>query len=165
MESPKEFLDALHGNLQRSGVDVEMLPLDHICHRVATGERYLELCAELAGKGELLGEQVVNDRPIAVFRLQEPWHFNHRLIDVVEVPAPKQGSCYAEGFEHAEFVVRDLEEFVARHGSLAWDLKGLHKPHNAEARLRFGAISAKFHRRALADVIAEESAARKQSSR
>ena len=165
MGSPEEFLDTLFAHLQHSGVDVRPLLLDHICHRTATRERYVELCADLAGIAELLGEQVINGRPISVFRLHDPWCFHDRMIDVVEVPAPKPGSPYPEGFEHAEFVVGDLKEFVSRHGTLPWDLEGMGKPHNAEARLRFGAISAKFHQRALADVITEELAAPKQDSR
>lgn len=156
MEAPTEFLRTLFSALREQAVDVEGMFLDHVCYRVETVERYRELCRDLGPIAAMLGEQQIGGRPIATFRLHRPWHFHDRLVDVVEVPAPKVGSPYSEGYEHAEFVVPDLERFVARHGSLLWELTGMTKAHQAEARLRFGRISAKFHRRALHELIAAE---------
>ncbi len=157
MESPEGFLHGLLAALREREVDVEGLRLDHVCYRVATCRRYRELCAELGTEATLLGEHAVGGRPIAVWLMHRPWTVGSLSIDVLELPAPKAGSPYPEGFEHAEFVVgQDLAAFVARHPNAGWDLSGLMKQANADIRLRLGNGCAKFHRQALRDVIAME---------
>ncbi len=143
--------------LQDDEVMVKDLELDHLCYRVATCSRYAELRSWLTVRCELLSESTVGGRPIATFRMKEPWTIDDRRIDVLELPSPKAGSPYVEGWEHAEFVVdEDLWTFTQRHPHPSWDLSGLHAPVNADVRLRYEGFSVKFHRRALAQVIAME---------
>lgn len=154
---PAPFLDRLLHALEAAGIDVSKLGPDHVCYRVATAQRYAELKAWLHTQGTLLSEKDVNGRPIAAFRLHTPWMHGDRRIEVLELPSPKPDSPYAEGFEHVEFVVdEDLRAFAQRHPQVDWDLSDLGKPINADVRVRFGAISAKFHRHSLVDVIAWE---------
>lgn len=154
---PTPFLDALFAALERDGIDVAGLHLDHLCYRVASLSRYAELKATLASRGVLLAESEIGGRPIATFRLHRPLTYAGRSITVLELPAPKAGSPYPEGFEHAEFVVpMEPRSFAALHPELAWDLSGARKPVNADVRLNYGGVSVKFHQRALAEVIAEE---------
>lgn len=112
--------------------------------------RYEVLRTMLAQHGTLLGEHMIGGRPIATFRLNEPFLFEGRSIEVIELPAPKHGSDYAEGFEHAEFVVDEEPlEFSKRYPLLKWDLFGISKSINADVRLNYDGYSVKFHQRSL----------------
>lgn len=151
------FLDRLFAWLGREGVEVAALELDHLCYRVETPERYAALKEHLQGRGRLLGEHLIGGRPIATFLLDMPIQHGDRRIAVVELSAPKSGSPYSEGWEHAEFVVHEgLEEFAQRHPQVRWGRSGLTKAYNPELRCTYEAISAKFHRQALAELIANE---------
>lgn len=143
-------------------MDVRGLQLDHLCYRVGTTERYALLREALCNESELLAETMISGRPIATFRLHAPIIHGARAIHLVELPAPKPGSAYTEGWEHAEFVVNeDLLAFTQRHAHLNWDLTDLDKPMNADVRLRLGDFSVKFHRMALDEVIRREQASAK----
>ena len=66
------FTEALNALAHRLGLDITPLDADHIslrCHQNATAERWrrgFEQC------GTLLSENVINGRPICLFRLDEP---------------------------------------------------------------------------------------------
>ncbi len=157
LPQPGPFLEQLLAELDQLRVEVKGLHLDHLCYRVGTTERYALLRQALATDAELLAETMIGGRPIATFRLHEPIIHDQRAIQLVELPAPKPGSPYAEGWEHAEFVVdEDLLLFTQRYPHVNWDLTDLDKPLNADVRLRLGDISVKFHRMALDEVIKRE---------
>lgn len=157
LPDPTTFLQHVFATLQGNGLDVKDLELDHLCYRVPTKERYT-ICKELfARHGTLLAESIIAGRPIATYRLHQGFHFQDRFIDVVELPSPKPGNSYPEGYEHAEFVVvEDLLAFTERYQQLPWELDDLDKPVNADVRLRYPGFSVKFHRQRLRDVIAAE---------
>lgn len=151
------FLEKVFAALEQCNIRVTGMELDHVCYRVETKERYEALRKELDADGTLLGESLIGGRPIATYRLNRPFHYERRRIDVVELPAPKPGSPYPEGFEHVEFVVdEDLMAFTQRHPGLAWDLSGASKPVNPDIRLRFDGFWVKFHRLPLVEVIGME---------
>ncbi|HMN04529.1 MAG TPA: VOC family protein [Flavobacteriales bacterium] len=157
MKGAAVFLGQVVVGLVKLGVDLNGLWPDHLCYRVETQERYRQMLDRLRQEAEPLGENIVAGRPIATFRLHQPVRAAGYAVDVLELPAPKAGSSYREGFEHAEFVVPvDLETFMGRHPHLDWDTTGLGKAHNPELRLRLGAANAKFHRTPLADLVASE---------
>jgi len=154
---PTAFLEGLFAALLRDGIDAARFELDHVCYRVATAERYAAMKHALGSEGILLGEHLIGGRPIATYRLDKPYQFRNRTITVLELPSPKPGSAYLEGFEHAEFVVdEDPRSFASHYPSLAWDFTGSDKPKNADVRLNYDGFSVKFHQRSLADVITEE---------
>lgn len=153
------FLRKLFDALAIAGLDTTDLELDHLCYRVETHCRFDALRKALNNKATLLGDSIIGKRPIATYRLNEPIFFEGRRIEVVELPAPKTGRPYPEGYEHAEFVVlEELVAFTQRHPHLDWDLSALAKPVNADVRLRFDGFSVKFHRQTLASVIEMEHA-------
>ncbi len=154
MQDPSTFLRMLFNALEGVQIDTAGMELDHLCYRVESIERYDALRSELNKTAILLGESSIGGRPIATYRLRVPFLFDARRIDVVELPAPKPGSPYPEGFEHAEFVVAEgLFAFTEKYPDLPWDLSGSTKPSNAEVRLHFDGFSVKFHRQPLAEVI------------
>jgi predicted metalloenzyme YecM len=135
--------------------------LDHICYRVSSVARYEQLRETLLEENELLVESPINGRRIATFRMATPFRFQQREIWLLELPEPKPGSPYPEGYEHAELVTdRPLPQFetwLRQHlGISANDLdrKGLTKQLNADLRLRLpGGLSVKFHELPLDQVI------------
>ena len=157
LPDPQPFLHQLFEALDRHRIPVDHLQLDHLCYRVADLGRYAVMKQVLAEQGTLLAESTIGGRPITTYRLHLPIARAQRHIALVELPAPKADSPYTEGWEHAEFVVPgSLLAFTQEHPHPDWDLRALDKAINADVRLPLGAISVKFHQRALDVVIAEE---------
>lgn len=157
LPDPTIFLEHLFTALHANGLKVEDMELDHLCYRVATVVRYSTCMDLFAQHGTLLAESLIAGRPIATYRLHQGFRFRERIIDMVELPSPKPGSTYHEGYEHSEFVVEeDLLVFTQRYPKLAWELDDLYKPTNADVRLRYPDFSVKFHRQSLAEVIDQE---------
>ncbi|KAJ3412604.1 hypothetical protein HDV05_000472 [Chytridiales sp. JEL 0842] len=104
---------------------------DHICLRVASEEEYLRRKQEFQDLGsDLLTETPVGGRLIATYKLPKQYAIEvedgdylglpngrekaewveerfgktgRRMVDVVELPAPKKGAKYESGWEHVEF--------------------------------------------------------------
>jgi oligoendopeptidase F len=154
---PRPFLGRIFAALKGAGIDVAAFPMDHICYRVATAERYAALKSALERSARLLHEAMIGGRPIATYKLAVPLHYAGRVIDVVELPSPKPGRRYEDGYEHAEFVIAEtFAAFMARHPHLSFDTSGAGKAHNPELRVVFGDISVKFHHDTLERIIAAE---------
>lgn len=149
------FVNTLLGHLEKVDVDVIGLDMDHICFRVENMEQYEALKSVLSKRSVLLVEHEINGRIIASYRLFEPIIVGAFSVEVIELPAPKKGSPYPLGFEHAEFVAdRSLDDFLLKYPNLKWDLDGLHKQTNRDIRLRFDTgFSVKFHEQSLQQVI------------
>lgn len=148
------FLDRLFQYLSTKNIDVKSYELDHICYRVATIERYQYLKKELACLGELLIESQIGGRAIASFKLAQPISYKNRKIEVVELPAPKAGSFYKEGFEHVEFVITEpFDTFMIAHPHLDFITKDLKKSVNQGITLKETDFSVKFHHHTLEYVI------------
>lgn len=99
------FTKALTELATRLGLDIAPLEADHIslrCHQNATAERWragLEKC------GTLLSENIINGRPICLFKLDQPVCVEHWRFTVVELPWPGEKRYPHEGWEHIEIVL------------------------------------------------------------
>ncbi|MEM9929743.1 MAG: VOC family protein, partial [Bacteroidota bacterium] len=172
LPSPALFLNKLFTCLEPQKGLLNHLQLDHICYRVTTVARYEELKEQLLKTNKLLVESPINGRRIATFRMAQPFTYEAREIWLLELPEPKSGSPYPEGWEHAEFVTdRPLAEFadwLTKHLGIKLediDTKGLSKQLNAEVRLRLpDGLSVKFHELPLDEVIAIELREEQQKS-
>lgn len=152
--NPTSFLDLIFQYLSEKKIKVENYELDHICYRVATEKRYQFLKKELIQLGELLTESEIGGRAIASIKLVEPIIYKNRKIKVVELPAPKKGSFYNEGFEHVEFVIDvPFGAFMAAHPHLNFMTKDLKKSVNPGITLKETDFSVKFHHHTLEYVI------------
>ncbi|NJC25274.1 VOC family protein [Neolewinella antarctica] len=164
LPDPTPFLTGLFNLLEQTPGQFDHLYLDHICYRVTSTPEYERLRTELSGANRLLIESNIGGRPIATFHLSHPFSFRGREISVLELPAPKMGSPYANGYEHVELVTdRPLIDFVvALTDDFGIDQKqldtaGMKKARNRDVRLELAAgVSVKFHERSLAEVIATE---------
>lgn len=154
--SPSPMLGRIFAGLAARQLPLDF-ELDHICYRVETIERYQALKIGLLTYGTIESEISIAGRPIATFALRKPYQYQGRAIPCVELPAPKPGSRYAEGWEHGEFVVPDLPSFLTHHQHLPFDTRGMNKPLNPEACLQIDEKTAvKFHPLPLLKVIEEE---------
>lgn len=141
--------------LEKNGIGKsELAMLDHLVYRVETMERYEVIKARLAQVAQLVGENSVVGRPIAVFELYEYLSVHGWTIPYIELPAPKAGSSYVEGLEHAAFVViGSLDTFRERHSDLTWIDKTQNRPLNPELGIKNSGQSLKFHEQALGAVV------------
>lgn len=122
------FSEALLALTDKLGLDIPPLDADHIslrCHQNATAERWrqgLEQC------GALLSENIINGRPICLFKLHQPVCVAHWQFSVVELPWPGEKRYPHEGWEHIEIVLPgEPETLNARALSLLSD-EGLSLP-------------------------------------
>jgi len=154
------FIQNISDGLERSGImRSELTMMDHICYRVETIERYREMLSALEQYATMIGENVVNGRPIATFELDSYIHVDDWVVPYIELPAPKDGSFYKEGLEHAELVVAgSLGRFLEYHSDLAFGGGGMNKLINPEASLKTDGFSVKFHEQQLGAVVRIEKA-------
>lgn len=154
---PHLYLDNLFSKLENIGLNVDECFLDHICYRTATEAEYQLKKVELLDHGNLLIESMINGRMISTYKLRTPIHYNNRVIDVLELPAPKAGTNHKSGLEHAEFVTSaPLAEIVKKYPALPFETFGINKSLNADITLKIEGICIRFHNQTLEDVIEEE---------
>lgn len=131
--------------------------IDHLCYRVDSLEKYVELKKSFEQFSKLLIESQVNGRPIATFKLNNPINFQHWCIDLVELPAPKKGKVVLDGFEHLEVVSNlSFKNLRFQYSHLNLDLSGLEKELNPELEISLGERNMKFHTLSLASLITLE---------
>lgn len=146
LKNPQPFLDNLFQDLKELNIDVENFELDHICYRVETQEKYNELKNLMLEISSLLSETLISERPISTFKLFKPISYLDRDIWLIEIPAPKAGSFYIEGFEHAEFVIdQQLESFMTLYPNIEFNTKSITKPLNPEIGVKMKNSNVKFH--------------------
>jgi predicted metalloenzyme YecM len=166
------FSDALQALADRLGLGMALLEADHIslrCHQNATAERWrqgLERC------GALLSENIINGRPICLFKLAEPICVAHWRFTVVELPWPGEKRYPHEGWEHIEIVLPgDPETLNARALALLSD-EGLSQPGifvktsspkgererlpNPTLAVTDGKVTIKFHPWSIEQIVASE---------
>lgn len=166
-----DFLRRLLDGLSALGVDFHGMQCDHLCYRVQTVEEYDQLKSEIASLGSsvavLLSETLIGGRPIATFKFLDRPVARVVYADMavyepylLELPSPKQGSPYAQGFEHAEFVLKPrypggLVSFIDAHKQIReLETDDMTKELNPDVRIRVSPnLSAKFHCDDLATVI------------
>jgi len=157
LDSPEPMLETIYREMARHGLPLDLV-CDHLCYRVATNERYEELREKLKSYGRLVGEVDIGGRWISTYALHQPYLYQDRSIEAIELPAPKAGSIYKEGWEHAEFVTdTSLTTLAERYPHLSFNASSLNKPHNPELGLRLTPdFQIKFHNSTLLSVVQAE---------
>ncbi|MGL5602127.1 MAG: VOC family protein [Silvania sp.] len=166
------FTEAFTTLADRLGLDIVPLAADHIslrCHQNATADRWrrgFEQC------GELLSENIINGRPICLFKLHEPVCVAHWRLDVIELPWPGEKRYPHEGWEHIEIVLPgEPESLNARALALLSD-DGLSQPGifvkssspkgererlpNPTLAVTDGSVTVKFHPWTIEQIVASE---------
>jgi len=172
VEDLPRFTTDLQNFTSRLGLSIAPLDADHIslrCHQNATAERWrrgFEQC------GELLSENIINGRPICLFKLYEPVCVAHWQFSVVELPWPREKRYPHEGWEHIEIVLPgEVETLNARALALLGD-EGLSQPGiavktsapkgererlpNPTLAVTDGKVTVKFHPWSIEAIVASE---------
>lgn len=185
-EQVPKFLDAVQDRLLEYDLDVSQYQPDHVCWRTEALEEYSELVSALQSSDDwtLLVESEVGGRSIATFQMKQGITIQcdggNFVIDVVEIPSPKDGSPYRKGLEHVEYVIstdedkpssprndetheRTLNNFMAKFPNVEWSTQAKDKEINPDVSTKFddlpdfdGSFAAKFHLVPLAEVIKYE---------
>jgi len=149
----ESFLTLIIQNLESSGIDYSGFNLDHIAFRTITAESYQRKKSELKEFGTLLREMIIRDRPIAIYKLDEPITYRNFSIPYLELISPAVGDNFSEGLEHSEFVINEtLDGFKKRYPNLDFIFKD-HKI-NSELVLKFSNnANIKFHLKNIGEVV------------
>ncbi len=146
------FLETLFEEAQ--GIELSRFQMDHVCFRTSSQNSYQNYKQEFLKIAELLGECEINGRPIATFSLHKPILWKDRVVRVIELPAPKSGKNYVDGFEHAEFVADvSFDSLKSKYAQYSLDTSGLDKSFNPELAISLKSCNIKFHHLPLAAVI------------
>lgn len=153
-----QFANTLIRQLEENSLLKFVKAIDHVCYRVASLADYELWTEQLARRGSLLSEAYINGRPIASFQLNHPIPLTRSFsVGVIELPAPKPGRAYEEGFEHIEAVTScSLEVVLDTYPALSFDKSNLGAAINRDIGIKFEAGLVKFHEESLAEVIREE---------
>lgn len=148
------FIQKTSRGLERARIDRSKLAMmDTICYRAGSLRTYKSVLANIGGS-MLVGVQEVGGRPIATIELEEPLEAEGWKVSYLELPAPKEGTPYPEGLEHAQFVtVGSLGRFEQRHPHIVFDRGGMGNPLNPMLGLKTTYLSAKFHELPLGTVV------------
>lgn len=141
------FLDNILAKVVNDGFDLQdFVQIYHMCYRTVSAENYAQKKCELEAVAKLLGETMINGRPISTFRLNAPVLHNPWRIDAIELPAPKEGAAHAEGLEHIEFVLYDdIPVFLKKYEGKPFEMRAADRGINPEIGLKLGEYSVKFH--------------------
>ncbi|HPI40737.1 MAG TPA: VOC family protein [Pseudobdellovibrionaceae bacterium] len=154
----KIFLTRLYEESKELNIDLDRFTLDHLCWRVDNEIHYVKTKKTLSTLGVLLTETLVNGRPIATYKLDKPIVYKKQSIRVIECPAPKEGSNYPNGFEHAEALLdEDFTLFINQFPELKFETSRLNQKFNPELILKLPTTNLKFHTHSLERVIELES--------
>ena len=157
-EAGELFLRQLCRELAEVEIFAEKMEADHLCFRVSNQEEYDFYKRELELHGQLLTEALVNGRAICTFLLYDAFKTECHTVKLIELPAPKKGTTYNLGFEHAEFVLHEcFSEFAFKFPKLSFRESG-NPVVNPELCLTLGEKQGKFHYLSLDRVIEIENA-------
>lgn len=135
------------------GIETDGLFLDHICWRCDSLSAFEQMEAELLKMGSMFHKSIHNGRLISLIELNEAISYRGREVSLIELPSPKEGKHYPNGFEHAELVYNDLNQLVSKYPDLAWNTKNIGKEINPDVKLTQEGITVKFHPYSLAHVV------------
>ncbi len=123
------FLDSWFLEIEKLGIDVNNLPLDHLGYSASLAEEYDQIKLEFLTAGKLFREAMVSGRRVGIFELFKPLKYKDYLITAVELIEPKTGEISKSGFEHAEFTIDfPFEDLVKKYPDLSWDISNINRP-------------------------------------
>ena len=153
-EKAFSFLEKAFSILDKHKIEVSSFDLDHICWRVDSIFEFKKMESTLLQFGTLFHKSIHNGRPISLIQLLQPIIYEGRKISIIELPAPKEGKSYANGFEHLEFVVAsNFPKLHSNYPDLQWDTSNINKAINPDVKLKFENLTVKFHPYSLAHVV------------
>jgi len=138
MKNVTEFLNSFFNQIQKVGLDVSGLDFDHIAYQASSASDYEKQKKEYTELGQLINEEVIGNRRVAVFRLKEPICYKDIKISVIELIEPKQGQVIESGLQHAEFIYEEpFEKMMEKYPEINWDTSSMYRAEFAHLKLNF----------------------------
>ncbi|MEO8581783.1 MAG: VOC family protein [Patescibacteria group bacterium] len=152
------FLDLFFEQIQKAGLDITGLPLDHIAYQSSSADDYEQKLPEFSALGELVSEENIGDRRVAVFKLNDPIQYNDYQIPALELIEPRAGQVCESAFQHAEFVVnKPFEEYIKQYPNIQWDTSSMHRDEFSHLKLNFAnGLTLKFLLKPILELVGEK---------
>lgn len=132
------FLDSFFEQIHLVKLDVSGLPLDHIAYQASTRQDYEQHLSEFSALGELVSQEVIGGRRVAVVKLDNPLIYNNYAIQALELIEPRADQQCESGFQHAEFVVKkSFEQYLFEYPNIAWDTSSMDREEFAHLKINF----------------------------
>ncbi len=132
------FLDSFFEQINGVGLDITGLPLDHIAYQASTKEDYEQHRPDFSKLGELVSEEIIGGRRVAVVKLDKPLIYQNYSISALELIEPKEGQQCESAFQHAEFVVNQpFEDYIEQYPDIKWDTSSMHRDEFSHLKLNF----------------------------
>jgi uncharacterized protein len=154
----EKFLNEILSRIQKAGVDVTVLELDHIAYKTSSLEEYEKIKPDFLKFGKMIKENMVRERKVGHIKLFKPIIYKQYVIPALEVIAPKTGEIIKPGWEHVEFVLKEsYEQFMSKYPSLNWDTSVMTSDVFSMIKLILGEdMQVKFHMTPLLEMVEED---------
>jgi predicted metalloenzyme YecM len=155
-----EFLDSFFEQISKVGLDISGLPLDHVAYQATSKEDYEKLLKEFSTLGELVSEEIIGGRRVAVIKLDNPFNYREYTITALELIEPKEGQQCESAFQHAEFVTNlPFEKYIERYPNINWDTSSMHRDEFSHLKINFSnGLTLKFLSKPILQLFAEKKA-------
>ncbi|OOF42838.1 metalloprotein [Rodentibacter rarus] len=111
-----DFEDKIQALASVMKLDLKDYEIDHLALRVNSEQNAKIWLTRLLKCGRILSDNIVNGRSIYLIQLERPLAFAGQLVDVIELPFPKNKQYLQETWEHIEIVI----PFLADESIEAW---------------------------------------------
>lgn len=147
LDNYKTFVKGILQKLNKLGIDVSSLDMDHIGYQASSNEDYDRLRAEFDGIGVRVSEEIVGGRRVGIYKFVNPLRFQQYTNTAIELVAPKEGQVCPSALEHVEFVINEsFESFMERYPNIPWDTSAISQPNFPMIKLKLDKdIQVKFH--------------------
>jgi predicted metalloenzyme YecM len=142
-----QFINNILDAINKFGIDVSKLNMDHIGYQAATDADYDQLKSEFDKLGKLMSEAIVNGRRVGIYKLAKPLHYDQYVNTAIELVAPKKGQVCLTALEHVEFVIPNgFADFMRQYPEVPWDTSAINQPEFPMLKLKLTEFTqVKFH--------------------
>lgn len=154
----RSFLDSFFLQIQSSGLDIAGLPLDHIAYQASSTRNYEQKLEKFTPLGDLVSQEIIGGRRVAVFRLTQPLEYKDYQIRALELIEPKEGQICESAFQHAEFVTsKPFEDYLKNYPDIDWDTSSMNRDEFAHLKINFpNGLTLKFLQRPILEMFEEK---------
>ncbi|MDP2860242.1 MAG: VOC family protein [bacterium] len=157
------FIREILEKLNKLGIDVSDLNMDHIGYQASSDEDYDRLKTEFDKIGEKVAEEIVGGRRVGFYRLHSPLRFRQYTNTAIELFTPKEGQICPSALEHVEFTLKEsFESFMRRYPNVPWDTSVIGRPDFPMIKLEVDKnVQVKFHLTPVLEIIKPKREAKK----
>ncbi|MCL2919570.1 VOC family protein [Shewanella litorisediminis] len=105
LTSWSEFETRILALVDKLGLTELGLECDHASLRVNTREAAEQLATGFASLGDVISNNIINGRPILIFKLNKPLRLGPFNVPCIELPYPGSKQYPNDGWEHIELVL------------------------------------------------------------